>query len=375
LNTGQVYPSTELRYHRCPLEVLFLSKRRHLRPGVLAALVLASALAGAPARAQPVAPTASAAELAAARQLFGEALRAEDEGRWREALDTFQRVAKVTLSPALRYHVGLCHEHVGELVEALNAFELAMAEGEEKRTPLVVTEARAHADAIRPRIARVVVRVPADATGVVITIDGRPINAALAGTSMPIDPGARRVTVRAANHALTFEASIALQPGESRQLDAVLGEKAAPAPAPTAVAAPPPPPPVAPPAPRPEAPAPRRNLGPVLAVGGVTAVLTIGAVAAGIAAHVDYTQYLGENVTPPTASFQQRSELRREGITKAWVSTGLTLGAVAAGAATIYLLVRHSSEPAPHPAGAARALAWSPWVGTDGAGLGLRGAL
>src|SRR6185436_723010 len=85
--------------------------------------------------------------------------------------------------------------------------------------------------------------------------------------------------------------------------------------------------PVAPP-PAAPAPAPKRSPVPIVVAGGLTAALTIGAVATGIAAHVDYSQYLRENITPPTTPLKQRESLRSQGMAKAWASTALTIGAI-----------------------------------------------
>jgi hypothetical protein len=118
---------------------------------------------------------------------------------------------------------------------------------------------------------------------------------------------------------------------------------------------------------------PKRNPVPIAVAGGATAAFAVSALATGIAAHVDYTEYIRENVSPPTASLQAREALRSQGMAKAWASTALTAGAVVGGAVTIYLLVRPVGGP-PRPPPTAT-VAWSPWVGPRGAGLGLRGAL
>lgn len=332
---------------------------------VAAALCLTPA-APVLAQAAPPPPSApSAAELAAARQLFTDAIRATDEGRWRDALEAFRRVAKVIVSPQVRYQIGLCHEKLGEPVEALNSFELAIQEGEARRAPDVVKESRAHADAIRRKIAHLVLRVPADAAGVTITLDGRPINAALAGTSMPVNPGDLKIAVRAENYAGAFEVTLSVAPGESRTVDATLGTKKSAEPAPPVA-----PPPVAPLS-RPAAPPPvtKRNYVPAIVSGSATLGFTVAAVATGVAAHSDYSTYIRENVNPPKVSYADRDALRSAGMGKAWASTALTLGAIAGGGLTIFFVVRAATDAPP------RAVAWAPWAGPDGAGLSFRGTL
>jgi len=108
---------------------------------------------------------------------------------------------------------------------------------------------------------------------------------------------------------------------------------------------------------------------PALVAGGATLAVTIGAVATGIAAHVDYAQYLRENVSPPMVPLAERQALRRDGMTKAWVSTGLSVAALAGGGLTLWLALR-----APRDAGPPRAVAWAPWAGPDGGGVVARGS-
>jgi tetratricopeptide (TPR) repeat protein len=345
--------------------LLLSTPRRWWTAAMVAAIALGT---GAPAGAQPGPPPQaqaqagqagqpSAAELAAARQLFGDGLRAEDEGRYADGLAAFLRVEKITASPQLRYHLGFCHEKLGQLVEALNAFELAAADAEARGARDVLKESRARAEALRPKIARLVLRVPTDAAGLVMTVDDRPVNAALAGAPLLVNPGDRRVAVRADNYAGAFTVTVGVGPGESRTVEVALGAKRA-APRPELA----PPPPVAPP------PAPKRNYVPAYAAAGVTGALAVAALATGIAAHVDYSQYLRENVSPPSVPLTERDALRSAGLAKAWASTGLTLGTLLAAGATVYLAVRP-------PQAEGRAPAVSAWFSPEGGGLVIKGAL
>ncbi|MEO7096259.1 MAG: hypothetical protein ABI175_23570, partial [Polyangiales bacterium] len=70
---------------------------------------------------------ATTAELTAARELFDEGLKLEEKNQWQPALDRFRKVAAVKATPAVRFHMGLCLENLGKLVDALNEFERAQA--------------------------------------------------------------------------------------------------------------------------------------------------------------------------------------------------------------------------------------------------------
>jgi hypothetical protein len=342
--------------------------KRGLHCTVVLALALMSAASrpllaqGTPA-AQP-----TAAELSTARQLFSEGLKAEDKSKWLEALALFERVKAIVVSPAVYYHVAVCHEQLGHMVEALNAFELAIQEAERKRDTAALEEARDHVTKLRPKIANLTINLPADAEEAQITLDDRPINAALAGTSMLIDPGQRHLVVTAGNYERPFDTMLTARPGESAAVTVDLGGKKAVPPPPV----PPPPPSVTspPPVPPPSAssPPPPVSRGPIFLAGGATVALGAGALIAGVVAHNQYTSFQEKNERPAPGSYAERKALRDSGEALAVTSTVLTFAALIGGGVTAYFLLR---RPANQPS----ALMWSPWVGGASAGVSLGGVL
>ena len=331
-----------------------------------AALLLLTSLASAgsavaeeaaPGQAQP---QPSPAELASARRLFHQALAHEDRGRWAEALGLYQRVSSVAISPSVRYHMAVCHEELGHLVEAVNAYELAVSAAEERRDVALARESRRRLEKLRARVPTLTVAVPEGAEGVQIELDGEPLNAALAGTPVLIDPGARRLSVRSESHERTYEITLQVAPGEAHGLHADLGPKKAPrAPKRVAVRPRPGPPPLPP--------EPSRMPG--FIAGGAALALAAGAVATGVAAYGVREDYLTQNADPAPGSRDDREALRSRGQALAITSTGLSGGAlVAAGLAT--WLLWPSSSPAARPSATI-----TPWIGPAGAGLGVGGAL
>ena len=309
----------------------------------------------------------SAVELASARRLFAEAIVAEDHERWAEALEIYERVGRIVVSPSLQYHVGVCHEALGNLVEAVNAFELAAAAATERREAALAREARGHLAKVRAQVAQLTLTVPVDAEGVRIEIDGQAINPALAGTAVPINPGARRVVVRADNYRAVFDRVLRAAPGQAAELRADLGARtprggAALAPARAR------PEPTPAPAPAP-APAEAPSRAPAFVIGGTALALAAGAVATGVAALGVRERYLELNQAPTAGSRAERESLRDEGEALAITSTALTGGALIAGAFATFLF-----WPSSAPAGG-RSARVSPWVGPGGAGLGIGGSL
>lgn len=341
---------------------------------VALAVAIAIAIALSPRRARAEGPAAepTAAELATARRLFGDALAAEDQGRCAEAIPIYQRVARIAVSPVLYLRLGICSEALGHLVEALNAFELAAQEAEKKRDADVGKEARARLAALRPRVARLAVHLPDDAAGVEILIDDRPVSAALAGAPILVDPGRRHVFVRAANYEGTFEADVAAVAERAAMVNVDLGHrKAAPLAASRAAEALSPA--VAAPARALPAEAPPSRL-PGYVVVGVTAAVGIGALVSGIIAHDRYDEFVMMNANPRPGSHEERARLHDSGQASALASTLFT-GAFLAGAGlTVYLIVSPSPTRGALDAMSRRA-AFTPWAGPTGGGLVLGGDL
>jgi hypothetical protein len=345
-----------------------------------ATALLLAALSVAPrvAFAGPPAPASgpTAAELATARLLFAEALAAQDQGRCADAIPIYERIAKIAVSPVLYLRIGTCNESLGRVVEAINALELATQEAEKKRDAEVAKESRAHLAKLRLKVARLAVQVPEGAEGVEIAIDGRAVSAALAGTTMLVDPGRRHVVVRAANYEKAFETDVATAAEQPATVTADLGNKkvAAPAiapPPPVAVAAPIPPKLASEPAkmPLPEAPPDRL---PGLVAGGITAGVGIGALISGLIAHSRFDEFLMENSNPRPFSHDARQHLHDSGEAAALVSTVLTGAFVVGAGFTMVLLV---NPPRKTGATTARRASLSPWITAASGGLVVGGEL
>ncbi|WP_437955856.1 hypothetical protein WME76_30825 [Sorangium sp. So ce119] len=350
-------------------------------PAAVAGDTAAPAAPPAAAAGDTVAPAAprqpSAAELATARRLFALGLAAEDQGRWAEALETYERIRKVVVSPSLWYHLGACHEALGHVVEALNAFELAQAGATARRETALARESRSRIEKLRARTSQIVLRLPEDATGVRVEIDGEPIHPALVGAAILVTPGERRVVVRAENYAAPFEAAVQAETGAIVELRADLGpRRPLVALRPLAPVRPAPPP----------APAPGPRIPPV-AVAGTAVALAAGALVTGVMAYDVRHSFVRLNENPTPGSLDERQALRDRGQALATTSTALTGAALLAGGFAAYLFWPSSSSPATPPDGAGpqarpatapRApgpTALSPWVGADGAGVAVQGAL
>ena len=179
-----------------------LGRARLLRAGMALGALLAALTAGPGLgrSAEPTSPSGaqpSEAEKAAARQLFGQGKVLETKGQWDEALEIFDKVAKVITTPQVRYHVALCHSNLGHMVEAINGFELAIQEAKAAgdKAKDVLDNAPKRLAELRERVGFVRINVIGKIRSSQITIDGRPLALALLDADIPLNPGAHTLEV------------------------------------------------------------------------------------------------------------------------------------------------------------------------------------
>jgi hypothetical protein len=177
----------------------FLSSARFV--GAAMAVCLVSPVASA--NGEP-----SAAELASARSLFSEARAAEERGDWLEALTKLDAVAKVKMTPQVRFHLGLCQEHTTHLVEALNNLERAALEASEQNLPMVVEEAKQHALDVRARVPQLFIALPS-VNETRVEVDGQVVASVLLGRPVPCDPGPHKIVATAPGQFFSREVSLA----------------------------------------------------------------------------------------------------------------------------------------------------------------------
>lgn len=221
---------------------------------------IASALVFGAALAAPTISFAQASqeELAAARQLFNEGKDLEKRKAYESALEKFKKVAGVKMTPQVRFHIALCEENLGHLVEAINGFALAGEEAKRAGSTAaeVAENAPRRAEALRGRVPT----LRLDVTGKVITskilLDGAPFAASQLGVAVPIDPGEHAVEVQSAAGKATFHKVIKLAEKAAERL-AIPVNDVEPASAPAAAAPEPLPPPT------------ERSRAPVFLAGGV----------------------------------------------------------------------------------------------------------
>ncbi len=164
------------------------------RRGRAAALVVVLSLASSRAFAQ------SPDELKAARELFQEAFKDEQDHRYAEALDKFQRVAKVKESASVRYRIATVLTELGRLREARDMYRALAASkptlpANDRQTADSAAEKAAELDKRIPRLAlRLEDPPPADAR---VMVDGAPVPVSTTPRAIELDPGEHVVAATA----------------------------------------------------------------------------------------------------------------------------------------------------------------------------------
>jgi PEGA domain len=145
---------------------------------------------------------ASDADRAAARELFNKGVELQNQQKFPEALDHFERSQKVVNAPTIYLHVGQCQAALGRLVEATEAFRQAINFQLPANPPApfvaAQNEATTQLAAISPRLPELKITVqPKDIPTLTVTVDDQAVNSALVGISRPTNPGTHKVTASA----------------------------------------------------------------------------------------------------------------------------------------------------------------------------------
>jgi hypothetical protein len=173
----------------------------------------------------PSATPRTEAELAAARQLFSDALREEQDKRFDVALEGFRRVRDVRDTAPVEYRIATCLEGLGRLTEALSAYDAAirLTEGDAGAAD-VAAGSRERTDALSRRVAHLRLalstRAPPDAA---IRVDGKPQRSG----DIVLDPGSHHVEATATGSA-PFQGDVALPEGALLSLTVPLDPAVAP---------------------------------------------------------------------------------------------------------------------------------------------------
>jgi len=156
---------------------------------------------------------------ASAEILFDEGKALLVEGKYASACSKLAESVKLDPGIGAMLYLADCYEKDGRTASAwaefLEAESVAATRGD-RRSEV----ARERADALAPKLSKIVVMVDPQAAGVDVRRDGIAIGAAQWGTELPIDPGDHVLEASAAGK-LPWRASVTISAGPSRQVVSV----------------------------------------------------------------------------------------------------------------------------------------------------------
>jgi hypothetical protein len=160
----------------------------------------------------------SAGDLTHARTQYRQGLSLEAAGDWAGALAKFEEVARVKLTPQVRYHIARTKEHLGRLNEALGDYRLAEYEAQQADAKELAEITRARGE-LEAKIPKLVITRGAGAEAARIELDGVELGEARVGQEVNVDPGPHRIVVKVSRG--SFEQTVTLAEAEKKSVEIV----------------------------------------------------------------------------------------------------------------------------------------------------------
>jgi hypothetical protein len=200
----------------------------------VAPLVIAASVSFAPGVA------AQTSNDAAARALFAEGRKLSSEGKWQEACVKFEESLRLVPGTGTRFNLADCWEHVGRTASAWSAFLDVVAEAKAAGQTDREKASRERADALAPKVPKLVVQVTAPEPGMSVQRNGVAVGEGSWGTPLPVDPGTITVQASAPGKKAFSQEVVAAQGGTVTVQIPALEADAAGTPSTPPPAAPPP---------------------------------------------------------------------------------------------------------------------------------------
>jgi hypothetical protein len=177
-----------------------------------------------------------------AQQRYDRGLELYDQKKWEPALAEFRASYELLASPNSRLFIARCLRALGRLDEAAIELqetwrEAATRAETDKRYAPTRDAAKTELDALKPKIAFVIVTVNDLPKGAKVVVGKRALPAATVGLPVPVMPGTIVIAVDAEGHARN-EKSITIVAGDTTNVSLSVGPALAPEPAPGAAPTP-----------------------------------------------------------------------------------------------------------------------------------------
>lgn len=133
-------------------------------------------------------------QLQQARDLYRQGVQLEAANDWTGALAKFQEVAAIKMTPQVRFHVARCQHKLGNLLEALGGYRLALHEAmSDPKAGDVQREAQAGIDDIEAKLPKVTITRGEGAEAASISLDGVALGESSIGKEVPVNPGVHTI--------------------------------------------------------------------------------------------------------------------------------------------------------------------------------------
>jgi hypothetical protein len=171
-----------------------------LRASVFLGIAMIAACGSPPAAETPEQPEARAETGGTAEVLFDEAVALADAGKLEEACKKFEASERLEHAPGTLLNLADCYEKTQRVASAFEAWNKVAVEARDTGKAARAQEARSRADALKPRISKLVINLGPEVTaipGLVVKRNGALVERALWGQSVPVDAGEQTVVVSA----------------------------------------------------------------------------------------------------------------------------------------------------------------------------------
>jgi len=292
----------------------------------------------------------SEADLVKARRLYSQGLTQEAASDWAGALATFEDVARIKLTPQVRFHIARSKEHLGRLNEALGGYRMAeyeASQGSEKEQEILGDVQKAREE-LEKRIPKLTIERGEAAAAIKVELDGVVLGDPQVGKEITIDPGPH-VVAGIVGPGRRFKVELSIKEGETQKLvlDVPKELRAAAEPPPTAPTEPGP----APAEPAPQQPAKKTSGGAAPWIVGGLGVASLAVSAVFYVRRNDAKKELDEGCLGNTCPDTLRDTQKRGETDAAISGVALGVGIAALGASTLMFLGRSSDgEPGPSAA-------------------------
>jgi hypothetical protein len=165
-------------------------------------------------------PQPTPAEVAQARELFSKAEKDERGGDWSAALEKMTRAGAVKMTPGIRFHIALCHENLGHLVEALASYEAAAQQARAENVRDVLESVQEPLADLRARVPALTLSLTnAAPEGVAISIGTRPVHESELGAPIRLMPGTHSIVAKRHADGRTYAKEVVLRERDNVALD------------------------------------------------------------------------------------------------------------------------------------------------------------